>query len=389
VEIIENWFGIESMRQFGWGIEVFAAVALTLTGRYVANRFLNVMGQRLERTSNVWDDALFQAARRPVSFLILILGLVWAVQISDSYLESELFSTQNLELVRKLSFVVLIMMFLVRFISLAEARILDKLKAEKSSEQTQLDPTTLHALAKLIRLAIVISSVLVALPTIGIEITALLAFGGVGGIAIGFAAQDLLSNFFGGLMIYLDRPFAIGDWVRSPDREIEGTVEAIGWRLTVVRTFDKRPLYIPNAVFNTIVVENPSRMTNRRINEKIGIRYKDSDKMSAIVRDVKAMLEKHEDIDATQTLIVNFNGYGASSLDFFFYTFTKTTNWIRFHEVNEDVMLKIVDIVHKNGADFAFPTTTLDGLPQNLLQYMVKEANKESRSGGDQMLPES
>ena len=387
--MMENWFGIESLRELGWGIEVFAAVALTLTGRYVANRFLNVMGQRLERTSNVWDDALFQAARRPVSFLILILGLVWAIQISDSYLQSELFSPQNLELVRKLSFIVLITTFLVQFISLAEARILDKLNAGQSSDQTQLDPTTLHALAKLIRLAIVISSILVALPTIGIEITALLAFGGVGGIAIGFAAQDLLSNFFGGLMIYLDRPFAIGDWVRSPDREIEGTVETIGWRLTVVRTFDKRPLYIPNAVFNTIVVENPSRMTNRRINEKIGIRYKDSDKMSTIVRDVKAMLENHEDIDATQTLIVNFNGYGASSLDFFFYTFTKTTNWIRFHEVKEDVMLKIVDIVHKNGADFAFPTTTLDGLSQDLLQSMMNETNKESKSGGDQMLPES
>jgi len=389
VEMMENWFGIESLRELGWGIEVFAAVALTLTGRYVANRFLNIMGQRLERTSNVWDDALFQAARRPVSFLILILGLVWAIQISDSYLQSELFSPQNLELVRKLSFIVLITTFLVQFISLAEARILDKLNAGQSSDQTQLDPTTLHALAKLIRLAIVISSILVALPTIGIEITALLAFGGVGGIAIGFAAQDLLSNFFGGLMIYLDRPFAIGDWVRSPDREIEGTVETIGWRLTVVRTFDKRPLYIPNAVFNTIVVENPSRMTNRRINEKIGIRYKDSDKMSTIVRDVKAMLENHEDIDATQTLIVNFNGYGASSLDFFFYTFTKTTNWIRFHEVKEDVMLKIVDIVHKNGADFAFPTTTLDGLSQDLLQSMMNETNKESKSGGDQMLPES
>jgi MscS family membrane protein len=387
--MMENWFGIESLRELGWGIEVFAAVALTLTGRYVANRFLNVMGQRLERTSNVWDDALFQAARRPVSFLILILGLVWAVQISDSYLESELFSPQNLELVRKLSFIVLITTFLVKFISLVEARVLDKLKAGQSSDQTQLDPTTLHALAKLIRLAIVISSVLVALPTIGIEITALLAFGGVGGIAIGFAAQDLLSNFFGGLMIYLDRPFAIGDWVRSPDREIEGTVETIGWRLTVVRTFDKRPLYIPNAVFNTIVVENPSRMTNRRINEKIGIRYKDSNKMSTIVRDVKTMLENHEDIDATQTLIVNFNGYGASSLDFFFYTFTKTTNWIRFHEVKYDVMLKIVDIVHENGADFAFPTTTLDGLSQNLLQNMMKEVNKQSKSGGDQMLPES
>ena len=113
------------------------------------------------------------------------------------------------------------------------------------------------ALAKLLRLSIVISAVLVALPTVGIEITALLAFGGVGGLAVGFAAQDLLSNFFGGLMIYLDRPFTIGDWIRSPDREIEGTVESIGWRLTVVRTFDKRPLYIPNSVFTTLTVENP------------------------------------------------------------------------------------------------------------------------------------
>lgn len=369
---IDSLPGIESLHNLGWGVEVFAVVTLTLIARFIAIRALNVMARHLEKTKNVWDDALFEAARRPVSLLILMLGLVWAVQISDTYLQSELFSPQNLELVRKLTFIVLIMMFLVRFITLAEARIMETLSVGKSSDQTRLDPTTLHALAKLIRLSVVISSVLVALPTIGIEITALLAFGGVGGIAVGFAAQDLLSNFFGGLMIYLDRPFAIGDWVRSPDREIEGTVEMIGWRLTVVRTFDKRPLYIPNAVFNTIVVENPSRMTNRRIHEKIGIRYQDSQKMNAVVEDVKAMLKKHPDIDATQTLIVNFNGYGPSSLDFFVYSFTKTTNWIRFHEVKQDVMLKIVEIVHKNDADFAFPTTTIDGLDQLKLQAAMQ-----------------
>jgi MscS family membrane protein len=227
-----------------------------------------------------------------------------------------------------------------------------------------MDPTTLIALAKLLRLSVVISSALVALPTLGIEIGALLAFGGVGGIAVGFAAQDLLSNFFGGLMIYLDRPFAIGDWVRSPDREIEGTVESIGWRLTVIRTFDKRPLYVPNSVFTKLALENPSRMTNRRIRETIGIRYQDSERMEGIIDSVKAMLTTHEDIDAEQTLIVNFNAYNSSSLDFFIYCFTKTTNWIRFHEVKQDVLLKIVEIVHTNGADFAFPTTTLDGLDQ-------------------------
>ncbi|MFK7864044.1 MAG: mechanosensitive ion channel family protein [Pseudohongiellaceae bacterium] len=382
---MEDFIGLESLQELGWGVELFAVVTLTLLARFIAIRALNIMGRHLEKTSNVWDDALFQAARGPVSWLILVMGLVWAVQISGAYLDAELFSAANLEVVRQLTFVILIAVFLVRFVTLSEARILETLAVPESSTQAKLDPTTLHALAKLIRLSIFISAVLVALPTVGIEITALLAFGGVGGIAVGFAARDLLSNFFGGLMIYLDRPFAIGDWVRSPDREIEGTVENIGWRLTVVRTFDKRPLYIPNAVFNTIVLENPSRMSNRRIYEKIGIRYMDSDKMSDVVRDVKKMLQEHPDIDTKQTLIVNFNGYGASSLDFFIYTFTKTTNWIRFHEVKEDVMLKIVHIVHAAGADFAFPTTTLDGLselqglaaPENLAQ----EKRQESQEG--------
>ena len=355
---------VESISELGWGVELFAAVMLTLIGRYLTMRSLKVLGEQFEKTTNVWDDALFKAAQGPLSWFILILGLIWAVQISDGYLDMVLFSPANLDIVRQLTFIVLTMVFLVRFITLAEARLLDGLQAQAEGAQGRLDPTTLHALAKLTRLSVVISGVLVALPTLGIEITALLAFGGVGGIAVGFAAQDLLSNFFGGLMIYLDRPFAIGDWIRSPDREIEGTVESIGWRLTVVRTFDKRPLYVPNSVFAKLALENPSRMTNRRIYETIGIRYKDASKMGQIVRDVHAMLQEHEEVDQDQTLIVNFNGYGKSSLDFFVYTFTKTTNWVKFHEIKQDVMLRIIRIVHEHQADFAFPTTTVDGIDQ-------------------------
>ena len=355
---------IESISELGWGVELFAVVMLTFIGRYLAMRALKVLGEQFEKTTNVWDDALFKAAQGPLSWFILILGLIWAVQISDGYLDMVLFSPTNLDIIRQLTFIVLTMVFLVRFITLAEARILDDLKSQTEDGQGRLDPTTLHALAKLTRLSVVISAVLVALPTLGIEITALLAFGGVGGIAVGFAAQDLLSNFFGGLMIYLDRPFAIGDWIRSPDREIEGTVESIGWRLTVVRTFDKRPLYVPNSVFAKLALENPSRMTNRRIYETIGIRYKDAAKMDQIVQDVHAMLRAHEEIDQDQTLIVNFNGYGKSSLDFFVYTLTKTTNWVKFHEIKQDVMLRIIRIVHEHQADFAFPTTTVDGIGQ-------------------------
>jgi len=88
--------------------------------------------------------------------------------------------------------------------------------------------------------------------------------------------------------------------------------------------------------------------------------------MGDIVAEVKSMLEQHDEIDTSQTLIVNFNAYSSSSLDFFIYTFTKTTNWIRYHEIKQDVMLRIVQIVHSNEADFAFPTTTVDGI-ENLI----------------------
>ena len=373
---MRDLLSVESISELGWGVELFAAVMLTLMGRYLTMRALKVLGEQFEKTTNVWDDALFKAAQGPLSWFILILGLIWAVQISDGYLDMVLFSPANLDIVRQLTFIVLTMVFLVRFITLAEARLLDGLQAQAEGAQGRLDPTTLHALAKLTRLSVVISAVLVALPTLGIEITALLAFGGVGGIAVGFAAQDLLSNFFGGLMIYLDRPFAIGDWIRSPDREIEGTVESIGWRLTVVRTFDKRPLYVPNSVFAKLALENPSRMTNRRIYETIGIRYKDASKMGQIVRDVHAMLQEHEEVDQDQTLIVNFNGYGKSSLDFFVYTFTKTTNWMKFHEIKQDVMLRIIRIVHEHQADFAFPTTTVDGIDQLIYSPDFPEAQQ-------------
>jgi MscS family membrane protein len=91
----------------------------------------------------------------------------------------------------------------------------------------------------------------------------------------------------------------------------------------------------------------------------VGIRYDDARKMSAIVDEVKSMLMEHPEIDTDQTMIVNFNKFASSSLDFFVYTFTRTTQWVRFHEIKQDVMLKIIDIIEKNGAECAFPTSTV------------------------------
>lgn len=351
-EIIEGWVQLLAGDQYGWILEMFLLVLAVLVAAKIANRVIDKLEAKAVNSHNLWDDALLEAARRPVVWLIWVVGLNFAATIASEQLDSGW--TPFLVYVNKIAVVGLFAMFLVNFINLAEENLI-----KPEQETPPRDPMTIKAVAKLLRASVLVTAALIAMQLFGFSISGLLAFGGVGGLAIGFAAQDLLSNFFGGLMIYLDRPFNVGDWIRSPDQEIEGTVEDIGWRLTRIRTFDKRPLYVPNSVFASIALENPSRMTNRRIKETIGVRYDDVSQLPAILADVEAMLRSHEAIDTNQTLMVNFNEFGASSLDFFIYTFTKTTVWTEFHKIKQDVLLKVADIIAGHGAEIAFPTRTL------------------------------
>jgi MscS family membrane protein len=324
---------------------IFASLILDFTQRKILNR----LHLKAEQSNRVWDDVIIDSIKKPISLIIWAGGIYLATEIIQEATGAVIFNA--VEPLRDTIIIGALAWFLVRLIKHGEQKLVE---GEK-----EVDPTTVDAIAKLLKVSVVITSILVVLQTLGFSISGVVAFGGIGGMAVGFAAKDLLANFFGGLTIYLDRPFAVGDWVRSPDRDIEGTVENIGWRLTRIRTFDKRPLYVPNSTFTTIAVENPSRMLNRRIYETIGIRYDDAGKMKTIVDKVKDMLRNHPEIDTDKTLIVNFNAFAPSSLDFFVYTFTKTTDWVYFHEVKQDVMLKIIDIIEKEDAECAFPTSTI------------------------------
>lgn len=347
---IVNLYG----QDYAWVIQVFLVVLASMVINYFQKRALRRLHLKFKNTRNLWDDVLLEAAKGPITLLIWLLGLSFAAEIVQS--ESEAVIFEAIVPIRNVGVIVILALFIIRLIKGAESNLIER---ESTTGEKDFDPHTVQAIAKLLRISVLITGGLVLLQTLGYSISGVLAFGGIGGVAVGFAAKDMLANFFGGLIIYLDRPFVVGDWVRSNDRDIEGTVEDIGWRLTRIRTFDKRPLYVPNSVFNSIAVENPSRMTNRRIYETIGIRYQDSDKMSVIVQDVKSMLLNHPAIDASQTMIVNFNSFAASSIDFFVYTFTKTTAWVEFHEIKQDVLLKIMDIISSHGAEVAFPTSTL------------------------------
>ncbi len=337
------------------GAGPLGAIVLLLFGGFLAHLTLGFILRRVhkaaEDSAQRWDDVVLTALAAPLRTVLWVFVLSIALELIPALADV----SDQFEPAYDTALVLLLTWFVLRLIRGAEGEMLQESRGHTASA----DKASVHATAKLLRVSVWLIAALMVLQSVGVSVSGLLAFGGIGGIAVGFAAKDLLANFFGGLSIYLDRPFTTGDWIRSPDQEIEGTVEDIGWRLTRIRTFDQRPLYVPNAVFSQVSVENPSRMRNRRIYETIGVRYQDADKLEAIVTQVREMLENHEEIDLSRTLIVNLVSFGPSSLDFFVYTFTKTTAWVKFHEIKQDILLKILAIVHANGADVAFPTTTV------------------------------
>lgn len=373
--LVQDW----GLLSESWRVSlvVFGLVFATATVAYLASRLVYALEKRFQRTGNLWDDVLLHAARKPIVAFVWLQGVYWAAEVAHKFSDAEIFKVNDTVL--RLGFVWILVWTVLRLIKEGEDILSSPVKMK-----TPMDYTTVTAVSKLSRAVVVITAALIAMQSLGYSMSGVLAFGGMGGIAVGFAAKDLLANFFGGFIIHLDRPFKVGDWVRSPDRNIEGTVEHIGWRVTTVRTFDKRPLYIPNGVFTTIAVENPSRMFNRRIYETIGIRYADVSQMATIVASIRAMLQNHEEIDATQTLIVNFQTFNASSLDIMVYTFTRTIKWVEFHEVKQDVLLKISQIIEEHGAEVAFPTRTLhlagNGQPESGVPPSARSEKQAPRS---------
>ncbi len=324
----------------------FTSIAVRIAYKYIL--------PSLQKTKKIWDDALMEALHRPFQFLIWLVGLTYAGDIVRAANKSWKI-LYAIDSVRHIGIIVFILWFAIRFIAIISSRL-----AHPDYRDKPLDKTSVDAVAKLLTLVVIVVAGLVVLQEVGLKISGLLTFVGGGAFVLGFGAKDLLANFFGGLIVYLDHPFSVGEWILLQDQNIEGTVEEIGWRLTRIRTFDKRALYVPNSIFNTYAIENPSRMSNRRIKSTFGLRYCDASKVNDITADVEDMLHNHQEIDTRQTLFVKLIELSPSYLTVLIYTFTKTTQWVKFQSIQQDIFLKIIDIVEKHGAKMAFPTQTLD-----------------------------
>ena len=235
----------------------------------------------------------------------------------------------------------------------------------------------INLLGRLFTILVLLITAAVLMVNYGIPSAAIATLLGGAGIGLTFATQQVSQNFLSGFMLFFNRPFKEGDWINVD--ELQGTVESIGWYYTKIRTFDRRPLNIPNSIFATKPIENPGQMYNRRILANISLRYEDIDKIAGITEEVREHLKHHPQIDQDQIILVNFNKWDASSINMMVYCFTKTTAWGEWLSIQQAIFLDIASIVKGRGADFAFNCLTLypaaSSNPSQWSEFLPKDAS--------------
>lgn len=244
-------------------------------------------------------------------------------------------------------------------------------------DDEQDEAMLINLLGRLFTILTLLITTAAMMVNLGIPSAAIATLLGGAGIGFTFATQQISQNFLSGFMLFFNRPFKEGDWINVD--ELQGTVESIGWYYTRIRTFDRRPLNIPNSIFATKPIENPGQMYNRRILANISLRYEDISKIAGITDKVREHLKQHPHIDQKQIILVNFNQWDASSINMMVYCFTKTTVWAEWLNIQQAIFLDIAGIVQGSGADFAFNCMTLypasSSKPNQVTQLLSPDAS--------------
>ncbi len=345
----ETFLGISLSRFAGAFLVLIAALIIK---KVFAHLFVKVIFPLAARTKSRYDDLFLQSIRRPLEFLLIIIGLFIAVQILQLPTEPTDLRRGAYGLLKGLvTFDIAWALF--NLVSLLETF----LSGWVSKTESTLDDHLLPFIQKSVRAFIIFLAVIMTIQNLGYSISGLLASLGIGGLAVALAAKDTLSNIFGSFMIILDRPFHIGDWIKAGD--MEGTVEEIGFRSTKIRTFAKTLITVPNNIIANLSLDNISRMPKRRIKLNVGVTYETSpEQMRRAVEAIRELLRSHPAIDQ-EFFLVNFTDFGASSLDILVYCFTKTTVWAEYLDARQDVCLQIMDILEAHGMAIAFPSRTV------------------------------
>ncbi|NWF35193.1 mechanosensitive ion channel family protein [Mariprofundus sp. KV] len=335
-----------------WLITAAVILATVIARTFVLSAFQRLSRKLAARTITKLDDVLLSAAERPVGLLVYVFGILLAVHILNP--PAEIFPLVAIaDSAGRIISILLTIWFLWRLLEGLSAYFTARAQETESAMDDQLVPF----IGKTLKIFLVLTGLLVVAQNMGYSISGLLASLGIGGIAIAMAAKDTIANVFGSIMILVDRPFTVGDWIKTT--EFEGVVEEIGFRSTKIRTFERTLVNVPNSSLANMVIDNIDARNERRIKMRIGLTYDTTPaKMDAAIKGIEAILVNHPGVDQSYKL-VKFDEFSDSSLSIFLYYFSASKVWEEYLQVRQEINLQIMHLLEEMELDFAFPTRTL------------------------------
>ncbi len=331
------------------GIAVIIFISFMLFRKFLTGYIFNLIYKLSAKRGTELDKNILLAFESPLRLFFIVLGIYSAVIYLPLNMEHQLWFGK----IFRSSIIVLIA---AGFYNLFDANsvIVNRIQTIFDIE---LDQTLIPFLSKFARLLVIIFTFTIVAQEWNYDINGLIAGLGLGGLAIALAAKDALANIFGGIVIIIDKPFKIGDWISTSN--LEGTVEDVTFRSTKIRTFADSVVTVPNSTLANEAITNWSRMDKRRITFNLGVAYATpKNKLENCIAKISAMLYNHPDIHK-ETIFVNFDKFSESSLDIFLYFFTITTNWGEYLKIREDIHLKIMGILEEEGVSIAFPSRSI------------------------------
>ncbi len=336
-------------------LAIFLFILILFIRPFFVSFIIKIALKIASKTQTKYDDFIVKNLKKPLRFLFFVVGLY--VFVSLLYIQNRF-----IELLLS-SLAMLTLFWMIYAVVEAMQGVVYKTMNQISND---LGDSLSKFLLRIIYILIWVVGASSILSLWGVNVTAVLASLGLGGLAFALAAKDTAANFFGSIALLVDKSIKIGDWIKVDG--VEGIVEDIGMRTTKIRTFRKSLIVVPNQIVANSHIENFSRRNIRRVMMRLGLTYNTTnEQIEAIIKDIKSMLKSHKGIAQEETLLVNFENFGDSAKEILVYAFTNTAIWQEYLAIREEIQYKIEEIVLKNGSSFAFPSQSLyiESVPNN------------------------
>ncbi|MDB2426050.1 mechanosensitive ion channel family protein [bacterium] len=330
-------------------IGILISILIGFILKFITERILRLFRKTLLTREESLRRQTILSIESPSGFLVATL--FWYISINALQLEGTLLSV-TLTLV-KICISICLIWATFNFSSVLSESLMRFTSKTKSTLDDQLAPLV----SKALRLFIVVFGVLMAIQNLGFNVMSLMAGLGIGGLAFALAAKDTVSNLFGSVMIIVDNPFKVGDWIKADS--YEGTVQDVGFRSTRLRTFYNSLISVPNAILANAVVDNMGERSYRRSRFVLGLTYDTPKaKIEEFVDGVKEIIHNN-DFSVKDKYYVAFYNYGSHSLDVLVNFFLETPDYVAELKEKQDINLKILQLAERINVEFAFPTQTI------------------------------